>query len=251
MLLVDRYQIRYSNVTKPDGFSLIEMAVVLAIVGLLLAGLLPTLSSQMDMKRINETRVQMDEIRASLIGFAVANGRLPCPDTDTPRDGIENVQAPSVTLNYPQAGQSTKTYSCTQSEGGLPYNQIGVSPLDPYNSAYIYRVQPAFAQKDEVYDSLNNLITTTYFSLTTNSSLIICNSQACALPRLTDNAVAVVVSKGKNWAQTPAIPSDENENINNNNDFVSHDFTPDFDDLVVWISPNTLFNRMVTAGKLP
>ena len=24
-----------------------------------------------------------------------------------------------------------------------------------------------------------------------------------------------------------------------------------FDDLVVWISPNVLFNRMVAAGKLP
>ncbi len=25
----------------------------------------------------------------------------------------------------------------------------------------------------------------------------------------------------------------------------------EFDDLVVWISPNILFNRMVAAGKLP
>jgi len=31
----------------------------------------------------------------------------------------------------------------------------------------------------------------------------------------------------------------------------SHSFTPVFDDLVVWVSPNILFNRMVVAGKLP
>jgi hypothetical protein len=33
--------------------------------------------------------------------------------------------------------------------------------------------------------------------------------------------------------------------------FVSHNPTPTFDDLVIWISPNVLINRMVSAGKLP
>jgi hypothetical protein len=33
--------------------------------------------------------------------------------------------------------------------------------------------------------------------------------------------------------------------------FISHTPTATFDDLVTWLSPNILFNRMVTAGKLP
>ena len=52
---------------------------VLFIVALLLGGLLPTLSSQVDQRHVTETRKQLDEIQQALIGFAVANGRLPCP----------------------------------------------------------------------------------------------------------------------------------------------------------------------------
>lgn len=236
------------------GFSLVEMAVVLAIVGLLLAGLLPSISAQMDIKKINETRTQMDEIRAALIGFAVSKGYLPCPDITTPPDGNEDrMEVTPPSDNVPQTGQSTKTYKCSADEGGLPYNQIGVSEQDPFNSSYIYRVTPAFAKKYEVYSAPSGggtLLTTTYFTLSDNGVINICNTQACSTPRLTDNAVAVIVSRGKNWALTPS--TDEAANTDSNTNFVSHDFMQDsFDDLVIWISPNTLFNRMVAAGKLP
>jgi hypothetical protein len=36
-----------------------------------------------------------------------------------------------------------------------------------------------------------------------------------------------------------------------NTNFISKTPTATFDDLVAWLSPNILFNRMVTAGKLP
>jgi hypothetical protein len=66
---------------------------------------------------------------------------------------------------------------------------------------------------------------------------------------------AVIYSTGKNGA-SGGTSADEAENPNpnsadNNRVFVSHDFTPTFDDMVIWISPNILFNRMVAAGKLP
>ncbi len=66
-----------------DGFSLVEMAIVLAIVAMLMAGLLPTLSSQIEQQRRNETRKQLAEIQQALMGFAIMNGRLPCPTTET------------------------------------------------------------------------------------------------------------------------------------------------------------------------
>ncbi len=83
---------------------------------------------------------------------------------------------------------------------------------------------------------------------------------------------AVVLSTGKNgyWSwtlgQTTQNPDsssandDEDTNASSTADgktFVSHTPTsPDyvageFDDLVSWISPNILFNRMVAAGRLP
>ena len=71
---------------------------------------------------------------------------------------------------------------------------------------------------------------------------------------------AVIVSHGSNGfgAYTPqgtqlAVSGNLDEADNSISDltFVSHDFTSTFDDLVVWISPNILFNRMVTARQLP
>ena len=61
------------------GFSLVEMAIVLAIITLLLGGLLPTLSAQRGSQHISETRKQLEEIQQALVGYAIANGRLPCP----------------------------------------------------------------------------------------------------------------------------------------------------------------------------
>ncbi len=240
----------YTTCYHNKGFTLIEMAVVLMIVGLLLGGLLPTISSQIEQSHRNETRKQMDEIRSALIGFAISNGRLPCPDTDN--DGSENVAAPATTDDTPLTGQSTKKYSCSTSGGTLPYNQLGSTSLDSFGSAFVYSITPIFGEKNEVYSGpggTGSLLSTTYFTLSSLGTLRVCASQACTAPRLTDTAVAVIVSRGPNWGQTPS--TDEAENTDNDSDFVSKTPTPTFDDLVIWLSPNILFNRMVAAGKLP
>lgn len=202
------------------GFSLVEMAIVLAIVGLLLAGLLPTISSQIEQQRRNETRKYMDEVRDALLGYAVTNKRLPCPDTN---------------------GDGTAEATCTtiaQQVGTLPYKDLGVVDKDAYGSVLVYAVTKAFADSSTIT-----------LSPPTPGAMRICTTAACTA-NLTNNAVAVVVSRGANWAGTPS--ADEAENTDGDTDFVSHDFAQDsFDDLVVWLSPNTVFNRMVAAGQLP
>jgi prepilin-type N-terminal cleavage/methylation domain-containing protein len=246
-------QLKQPNKHSPSGFSLVEMAIVLAIVGLLLGGLLPSLSGQVSQQRLNETRKQMDEIRSALLGFSVAKGRLPCPDTDTPADGYENISATtSINNDQPQTGQSTKVFTCANQSGAVPYNDLGTQQLDSYNAPYLYRVTLAFAEKNEIYSGLNaggSLLEKYYFLLSSSGTLRVCNTQACTSPRLIDNAAAVVVSRGADWGSTPS--TDEAENTDSDNDFVSHDPSPSFDDLVVWLSPNIIFNRMVAAGKLP
>ncbi|MFZ2161546.1 MAG: prepilin-type N-terminal cleavage/methylation domain-containing protein [Sideroxyarcus sp.] len=245
------------------GFTLVEMAVVLTIVALLLGGLLPMISSQMEQQRRTETRKQMDEITAALYGFAVANGRMPCPDINN--DGNEDfAAASSVSNNSPAINQSTVTTSCAAAgvpPTTLPYNQLGTGSLDGFGSPFVYSLTPAFGAKNEVHDALNGggtVLYTYYFKLDSTGAIRVCDQSPCALlpapvvaptKSLTDTAVAVVVSRGPNWALPQSL--EENENTNNNTSFVSHTPSPTFDDLVIWISPNTLFNRMVAAGKLP
>ena len=203
------------------GFSLVEMAVVLAIVALLLGGLLPTISGQFEQQRRNETRKYMDEVRDALLGYAIANKHLPCPDTNG--DGIAEATCATV----------------AQQVGTLPYKDLGVVDKDAYGSVLVYAVTKAFADS------------TTPFTLATAGTMVVCSSAAtCPATYLTNNAVAVIVSRGANWATASSI--DETENTNGDTKFVSHDFVQNsFDDLVVWISPNILLNRMVAAGQLP
>ena len=115
---------------KPSGgFTLVEMAIVLVIVGLLLGGLLMPLSTQVEQRRIGETQKALDEINQALIGFAVANKRLPRPATSA-MNGAENpVQCPTDT-------------ACS---GFIPWTTLGVTKLDAWGKIIRYSVTPAFA----------------------------------------------------------------------------------------------------------
>ncbi|MEN8219656.1 MAG: prepilin-type N-terminal cleavage/methylation domain-containing protein, partial [Pseudomonadota bacterium] len=60
-----------------QGFSLVEMAVVLFIISLLIGGLLIPLSAQMDQSRLKATQQDLKNIYQALLGFALINGHLP------------------------------------------------------------------------------------------------------------------------------------------------------------------------------
>jgi hypothetical protein len=68
---------------------------------------------------------------------------------------------------------------------------------------------------------------------------------------------AVIFSTGKSVV---AVGNDETENVNGDRIFVSRPPTPidptlpapnpSFDDLVSWLSPNILYNRLIAAGAI-
>jgi prepilin-type N-terminal cleavage/methylation domain-containing protein len=64
---------------RAKGFTLTELAVVMAIVALLLGGLLYTLSAQTEQRNFEETRRRLELARELVLSFAITNGRLPCP----------------------------------------------------------------------------------------------------------------------------------------------------------------------------
>ena len=233
------------------GFSLIEMAFVLVIVTLLLGGLLVPFATQVEQKRIGETNKALEEIKEALIGYALSHGpvgapHLPCPDANAGaiapninNDGLEDRQADG---------------ECERSEGNLPWATLGVGNQDAWGNRFHYRVTPAFSKSDG-------------FKLDTLSSIDICSAAACATTIASD-VPAVVVSYGKNGygainsnsaGALNSLPTsaDELENQPGNNIYVSHTLilpgigNTEFDDQVMWLSRNVLFNRMVAAGRLP
>lgn len=230
---------------RQHGFSLVEIAMVLVIVGLLIGGLLTPLSTQMEQRRVADTRRALEEAREALIGYAVRNGHLPCP-----------------AISAVNGEEDRSGYRCTDErrDGFLPWATLGLPKLDAWNHLYRYSVTPAFADSGQRF----KLITPRDITVYTRDPL---GNLAYAAPA--QDVPAVVVSHGKNGygayselgvpaANTAAGGDDERANAQSDVNFMARPPSDnralpggEFDDQVVWVSPNILFNRMVAAQVLP
>jgi prepilin-type N-terminal cleavage/methylation domain-containing protein len=282
------------------GFTLTELAVVLMIVALLIGGMLVPLSAQNDIRNVNETQKTLNDIRDALIGYAAANGRLPCPASAS-SNGVEQPEGGGdcdttvVSSSHPVSHGDGNSYA-----GFVPAATLGITPtdasgyaIDAWGNRIRYAVFPK-PIKDPGANPISNPFTApsgmktvtlaqlanyTASSGLNNPLLSVCACGAavtgagaaatcggtCAggIPgKLTDQAMAVVYSLGKN-AGTGGTGAGENHNPNPNSTiaagaaFVWHTPTAagsadgEFDDLMIWISPNILYNRLIAAGQLP
>lgn len=247
------------------GFSLIEMAIVLFIVALLLGGLLPTVGSQIEQQRTNETRKQLIEIQQALIGYAITYGRLPCPASNT-SNGMEDP--------IPVTGTCTNPYN-----GFVPAATLGFTTgVDSQGrkgfavDAWSNRIRYAVTESNgKAFTTSNGMSAIGISALTPD--LQVCSTATgvtgpppiCASgppsTSLTPGVPVIIYSTGKNGGIGGAgVDEAQNPNPNStNNDrlFISHFATSsssangEFDDIIEWISPSILINRMVSAGKLP
>lgn len=240
---------------RQTGFTLIELAVAIFVIALILGSLVVPLSTQVDQRQGAEARLRMEEIRDALTGHAAAHGYLPCPDSNN--DGLEDV-----------AGSN-----CSNTEGNVPWTTLGVQPTDPWGNRFRYRVSPQYAQRSPIGLALN-----------TPGTLQVCSDSTCAagtriteVPPSLNAAVAVILSHGPNgWgsiipasgaqrlpigcatvAGCAAMTANEIANADGDVNFVTRDRSAadttagEFDDIVLWLSPHVLKQRMVAAGRLP
>ena len=222
---------------RREGFTLVELAVVLFIFALLLGIMAVPLSTQIDQRRIGDTERQLVGVREALIGFAIANGRLPCPANPATPSGA----AGAGVENKPGA-------ACAAAEGVVPWATLGVPETDAWARRLTYRVALDFADNSPGGMQASFLMTDAGNIVVTDGTTNI----ATTLP-------AVVISHGKNGlgayrsdgTQIAGAAGYELENANGNTTFVSRIHAPNFDDLVTWISPHVLKSRMVAAYRLP
>jgi prepilin-type N-terminal cleavage/methylation domain-containing protein len=232
---------------RARGFTLTELAITVVIVALLIGGLALTLSAQNEARQFSETRARLDVAQEALIGFAIRNGRLPCPATNV-SNGIE---AP--------AGGGVCT---TPLAGFLPGATLGLPGvsngylLDAWDQPIRYAITDWQSPPGTYVFTTNNQIATIGVA-GLQPKLRVCGITACSPPfqvlSAADTVVAVIYSLGKNRG---SVGVDELENQDADNNFVSHEPRPtgapggEFDDIVTWLSVNVLVNRMVAAGAL-
>jgi len=246
---------------KARGFTLVEMAMVLMIVALLLGGLLPTISSQVEQRHENDTRKQLDEIQQALIGYAIIYGRLPCPASGaTGTGGQEDPNTGIGVCNHPHDNKSyvpavTLGLSGADSNGLIEDawgNPIRYAVANGSSNTFPFTKPNGISGIGIANIGSSSIANLDVCSTATGSTSSACGSNYT----LTNNAVAVIYSTGKNGANGTGAGPDEQENPTGNSTdsdtvYVSHTPSPNFDDMVTWLSPNLLVNRMVSAGKLP
>jgi prepilin-type N-terminal cleavage/methylation domain-containing protein len=229
---------------RQSGFTLVEISIVLLIVGLMIGGLVAPLASQLEQKKVSDTRRALDEAREALIGFALRNGYLPCPAISSSN------------------GEEDRTGSaCNKRYGYLPWTTLGVARLDGWNHVLGYSVTPAFSDS-VVRFTLKTPADITVATRDTGGQLIPAtgvNDIPAAIISFGHNGYGATSDQNTTISDAGVGNVDEKNNLQSSgNALIARDPSDDprapggaFDDMVLWLSPNILYNRMVAAQRLP
>ncbi len=172
-----------------SGFTLLELSVVLAIIGVILYGSMTILVVGVQSSQVNSTIATMDAIENALLNFRVAFGRLPCPSDLTATAssasyGIEAANTGSCTSGSPAAN-----FIATSgiAEGGVPTRALRLPDsymYDGWGHKLRYAVNPN-----------DTLITSAACTLSGTPSITINDASGAAR---STNAVYAIISHGAN-----------------------------------------------------
>ncbi|WP_127471242.1 type II secretion system protein [Thiomicrorhabdus aquaedulcis] len=245
-----------------NGFSLLEISIALAILGVLTYGLANTTHTGRNFDQYAQNRLVLDDIKLALLTFVQVNGYLPCPDSDA--DGREN-------------RATAGNFQCTVSKGRLPYLELGVAPTDAWQQPFYYAVNhvadndaatinsvaesASYFSNQGGNDPVFGFNTPPFGSKTGTGNYTVCAQTAAACNGSTAGgdtveqvAIAVVISFGVNGQETwsgATLNTFETENIDNDNYFwVAADNNASlFDDQLIWLTGYELKHAIIRTGR--
>ncbi len=199
------------------GFTLVEVAIVMVIIGLLTGGGASLLTVMTELKVRKETIVYMDQARRALISYADNHGRLPWADSDG--DGDED------------SGNGS---------GDIPYLDLVIKPLDPNRRVLVY----------EMDANLGTDRSTSCLALRTglsgNPDVVDVDGSSSSF-----SVAAVIVSAGTRDADADGNVFDrittgthQGNNTSGNPNYLRFFVTEAFDDLVAYIGEHELYGEM-------
>ena len=247
------------------------MAVVLVIIAILATAVGIPLAAQLDQQRTLDTQKQLENIKEAIYGFAMANGRLPCPattagGTEAPVGGgtctTDSGFVPGITLGL--SGLDSLGFVVDGWRDGLDARRMryavrSVSTTNGTPAQCTSTLTRVLTTSDRMRTATMDCLSQTTVGMLTVNTTIITGALpgTCTASVLTTKAPFVIFSLGKNGL-TVGTGADESTNlVTNAVTFISNTPTVaatcagEFDDIVTWGSLNTLFSRMVQAGKLP
>jgi prepilin-type N-terminal cleavage/methylation domain-containing protein len=202
---------------QKKAFTLIELAVVVTIIGIVLGTLINFGTATLSNTKIGATKSDLESIKSSLLAYASKHGRLPYPDTDG--DGYENVGA-----------------DCTTQTCELPYLDLNVKGTDTFGMRYSYNVwdELLLTNKDSLCHTMRNYYAGDVLPSVANDDHGTANEKKYSVS-------AIVLSKGVDKVLTGenSTPNDRIYEMAQNK---YHD--TDNNDIVVELSPYELLSNL-------
>jgi prepilin-type N-terminal cleavage/methylation domain-containing protein len=206
-----------------QGFTLIEIAVVLVIIGLLAGGGVSLMRVLTERKARNEALSYLKDTQFALIGYAERTGRLPWADNDG--DGTENSGV---------------------NNGTLPYYTLQVAPRDTYKRVLRYALNPNLGTS-------RSLSCSALRAGLTGTPLVVDADGATALFPV----AAIIVSAGSmdsdrdgNVFDRLAAGVHQGDNTDGQPNYLKHPPVVGFDDLVIYIGANELYTYLCEYSSL-
>ena len=239
----------------------------LLLITLLLGGIAVPLQTRVELRKIEDTEKVLRTIRDALIGFAAANGYLPCPAYD-------------ASVGQEALGSNHETGYCPVYFGFVPAAALGIATQDVRGYAVDawsgtanrvrYAVAPYSAGSiDNAFTRVNGIRSAgiarlsdpalSLFHVCDSGSGVSAGSSCGKAVTLVSTTPAVIWSSGPNSlsggssvheAQNPNVQGGSADRL-----FVSRVRTNgsgvEFDDIVSWIPMSVLLARMLAAGQVP
>ncbi len=205
---------------KFKGFALFEIAIALAIMGMMIGLSLPMLTKLIKYNQIQTTNTNQEIVLSALGAYAVRNLHIPCPARNT-------------------QGIAQTTCDESSSQGIIPYATLNISrsyAVDGFGRFMTYAITPEFSQNAQKYCDIEN----------PSSPVIL-----AGMPYFSSNPIVVMLishgSKGHgafngnfDRIRLPSPKGNEEENGNGDNIFIdaSSSFERDqtFDHIIKWAS---------------
>jgi len=105
--------------TGKEGFTLIELMVVIVILGVLAGLIVPQFMDEPQKARVVKAKLQMESISMALKKFYIDNGFYPTTEQGLP-----------ALVSKPTTGRTPKNYA--------PSGYLPKVPMDPWGTGYIY-----------------------------------------------------------------------------------------------------------------
>jgi len=229
------------------GYTLLEMAIALAIIGFATGALYTTLTASYAIQTVSNTNNELDKIQNALNTYVAKNGYVPCPASQT-------AAVSSTTYGVATDCTATAPAGTVDVGSGSAQIRIGVVPtrtldlndsdmLDGWDNRISYVVIKQLAQNSTNFTTYTNTAAETIIINDSNGNRI-------NAPLADDNHVVyLLISHGRsghgaynsNGASFIACGSFvDSENCNNNNIFIDTNYNPNtahlFDNIIRWKS---------------